>query len=378
MLGHATPGRPQDDAAKLLSRCLAFELSSADRQELRRRLIAGGWQGVLDAANARGLLAPLALASDRWQLAAGIPSVRSADGLMTPPKALSEGVARHAQVRASMRERLLELAASLNAAGMEPLLLKGARSLWTGEPAWRSMGDLDILVAGRAGEAQRIAVAAGYAPAPGYENPDDWHHELNLYRDDLPGWLEFHNRAAMHRADLLLPTEGLVRDSLLESRDGVAVRILPMPTDLLYCAVHHHVSHRGDKYGTMSLKGLYEFAAAFASLPGTGMAALATLAGTHPRLVAMLDFWIAAAAERFNLRVPSPFAVDADAAARWRRTEGAELRHGNYAGLRDELAMAMSGHRLARASGGDTWIGRMRLRGAVVSSLLAPSTVRLA
>jgi hypothetical protein len=92
----------------------------------------------------------------------------------------------------------------------------------------------------------------------------------------------------------------------------------------------------------------------------------------------MLDFWIAAAAERFNLRVPSPFAVDADAAARWRRTEGAELRHGNYAGLRDELAMAMSGHRLARASGGDTWIGRMRLRGAVVSSLLAPSTVRLA
>lgn len=361
-----------------LCRCLAMVQAPDEILALRQRLNAGAWDGVVAAANARMLLPALALEAKRKHLTAAIPARRGADGRTTITLALAEGVEQHEAIRAAMLERLIELAGLLNASGMEPLLLKGARSLWTGAPAWRTMGDLDLLTPGRAAEAQSIAIAAGYAPRPGLEQPDNWHHEINLYRDDLPGWLEFHDHASMHRADILLGTETLVAQGLRDGRHGVVVRILPPHTDLLYCVVHHHVSHRGDKYGTMSVKGLYEFACAFADLDADGRQDLLALAATHPRLVAMLDLWLAAAADRYGLPVAAPFAIHADAAAHWRTVSGRAEHQGNYDGILGELRLGLSAHRLRRASGGDTWLGRQKLRCEVVSSLLSPAVRKLA
>nr|WP_292773871.1 nucleotidyltransferase family protein [Mesorhizobium sp.] len=342
---------------------------------LRSRLNAGAWDDVVAAANMRQLLPALGTEANRKHLTAGIPEFRSSDGRVTITLALSEGIARHQAVRAAMLDRLIELVGLLNASGMEPLLLKGARTLWTGIPGWRTMGDLDLLTPGRAVEAQAVAVRAGYTPAAGYEQPANWHHEINLYRDDLPGWLEFHDRAAMHRADILLSTETLMAQSLRDSRhDGIA-RILPPHTDLLYCVIHHHVSHRGDKYGRLSTKGLYEFAAAFADLTDAGRHELLNLAVSHPRLVAILDLWLAAAAERFRMPVPAPFSIQPDAIASWKRMShrtGDAI--GNYGGILNELRMGLSGKRLSRMPDGATWLGRQKLRWSVMSSLLSPAT----
>ena len=364
---------PQDahEALLELCRCLRMHETSDEVRALRQRLNAGGWAGVVTVANERSLLPALAAAVERKQLSAGIPARRSADGQMTITAALAEGVTQHREIRATKLARLIELTALLNAAGIEPIILKGARSLWTGLPDWRAMGDLDLLTPGRATEAQDIAIRAGYAPMPDYDHPSGWHHEINLYRGDLPGWLELHNRAAMYPADLLLPTERLIEDSLADPRHGVVVRILPPPLDLLFCAVHHHVSDRGDKVGTMSMKGLYEFATGFAALTPAERERLSGLAATHPRLVAILDYWLAAAADRFGLVVEAPFAVEADAAARWRSVGSRGGRRGRYAGLSSELSLSWSGRRLRRAAGGDTWLGRSRLRGSVVRALLA-------
>jgi hypothetical protein len=363
-----------NEAVLDLCRCLALVQSPDETSALRNRLNAGGWKSVAAAASERMLLPALADAVQQKHLTAGIPARRSSDGSNSITLALAEGVRKHEAIRAAMLERLVELAGLLNARGMEPLLLKGARSLWTGTPAWRSMGDLDLLTPGRAAEAQAIAIAAGYAAMPGTRQPDNWHHEINLQRKDLPGWLEFHNRAAMHRADVLLSTEALLALSSQSGRHGVQARILPDHADLLHCIVHHHVSHRGDKYGAISVKGLFEFASAFAALDGEGRQLLLGLAAGHPRLVAVLDLWLAAAADRFGLPVTAPFAIHADATKHWRAMSSRTTRRGNYGGLLGELRLGLSRNRLRRATGGQTWLGRQKLRYGIVSSLLSPAT----
>ena len=316
------------------------------------------------------MAAALADAADRKLLTAGIPARRFEDGRRTVTQVLCDAAGQHQHLQAQRLERLIELASLLNAAGMEPILLKGGRALWTGAPAWRTMGDLDLLVFGGAAEAQALAMNAGYAPMPGYDHPDAWHHEINLYRDDLPGWLEFHGRAAMHCADILLTTESLVAESRADSRHGAVVRLLPPAIDLLHGVIHHHIADRGDKFGTISTKRLYEFAAGFARLGQGGRATLNDLTAAHPRLVAILDLWLAAAQERFALRVEPPFAVHAEARARWRAMVRSPAR-GYYGGVLGELQMSLSGRMLRRAAGGDSWFGRLRLRRKVISSLLS-------
>lgn len=368
-----------DIAARILCECLAFAAEPTETTSLRLRLLSGIWDLVLEKANKSGLSAAFADAVACRGLAAGIPPMRLVDGRGTPPQALAEALALHHADRAAKHARLTELILLLNAHGMEPLLLKGARSLWVGKPEWRAMGDLDLLVPGRAAAAQRLAMGAGYQPMMDLENPKDWHHELNLYRRDLPGWLEFHDRAAMYRADVLLPTSMLVERSVaMTSPDGAVARILPLPLDTLYCVVHHHISHRGDKFGLMSLKGLYEFAGVVCGMDESERSALLDAARAHPRLLTMLDLWLAAAAERLALPVLAPLTISADAAARWRKMDGRADRRGNYDGLVDEIRMSLSGPRLRRVIGGGSWWGRQKLRVDALRALIAPATISAA
>ncbi len=366
------------DPVRELCRCLSFAPTPEATAALRLRLAAGGWAGVLDAAKERWMHGALAAAVRKRGLAAGIPAMTLPDGRATISKGLADAEAQHDDFRARKLDRLAELVLILNGAGIEPILLKGARSLWTGSPTWRAMGDLDILTPGRAREAQQLALAAGYAPDPSYDkHPEIWHHELNLYRDDLPGWLEFHDKAAMYRADMLLPTPFLVAQSLaITGRDGGVARVLPAHIDLIYCMLHHHISHRGDKFGFMRVKGLYEFAGAVAALDEGERAALRDLTLSHPRLLAIFDLWMAAAHERFDLPAIAELPLREDAVARWRAIDGEEYIRGNYDGVAGEFRLGLSPARLRVAKGGDSWLGRMRLRAKIIHSLFAPAIER--
>ncbi|MBN9622553.1 MAG: hypothetical protein J0H06_06305, partial [Actinobacteria bacterium] len=82
-----------------------------------------------------------------------------------------------------------------NAGGFEPILLKGARSLWLGVELDRSMRDFDVLLPGAASKAANdLLKEQGFAPLPGAPERPNRHHLDLLFRDDMPGWIEIHRR----------------------------------------------------------------------------------------------------------------------------------------------------------------------------------------
>lgn len=367
------PPSPRAD----LAQCLSFALAPDERDSLRARLDAGGWRPLFAWAEERRLTPALAVAATARGLTSGIPPVTLPDGRMTPSAGLAAALTVHTERSRVLRQRLAELLAALGAEGIEPVLLKGARALWTGQPPWRTLRDLDLLVPEPdTRRAETAIMRLGYGTVPDGGLPDRWHHGENLYRADLPGWLEIHGRAAMARADRLLPTPMLAAARPMAGPDGIAARSLPLPLHILHCLLHHHIGHRGDKFGVMDFKGLYEFAGDVAALDAAGRAALRDAAARHPRLVAILDLWLAAAASLFRLPVEAPLAVRPDALARWQAMEArvAAARHGTYDGVLEELWMGVRSFRLRPLPGGQSWFGRQRLRASVVASLLAPAT----
>jgi len=101
------------------------------------------------------------------------------------------------------------------------------------------------------------------------------------------------------------------------SRREVACKYCRLHLHILYGVVHHHVGHDAGKRGEIDLKGLYEFATEVAALDQAELALLADQAVRHPRLSAILDLWLAGAADFFSLSSLPPLAVKDDAAVWW-------------------------------------------------------------
>ena len=134
--------------------------------------------------------------------------------------------------------------------------------------------------------------------------------------------------------------------------------------------IHHHVGHREARDGALELKGLFEFAMGFAALCADDRVALAARAGRDSRLLAMTDLWVAASVERFAVRPETPFAVEADAMARWHKLRDAIRRPSKTEAIMDELALALAPARLRRCRAGATWGGRAAMRMQVAGWLL--------
>jgi hypothetical protein len=252
-----------------------------------------------------------------------------------------------------MRERLIEIVEAFNHRGIEITLLKGAAALWTGEPAWRSMRDLDILVPQRFAEnAQALLAKMGYRPAPDAER--SVHHLEIMLRDDLPGWVELHTKTSNGRGESILPSEILLRDTISSPlRDRpLQVRLLNPAHQALHGLVHHHFANRGAAYGVIAPKGLFEFAHSFFLLDSDGREVLLRTALHHARLAAAVDLWIAAAVNLFGLRTNAALRLETDAEMRWknvrRRMENDEPCS-FFEALREDARMSLSGRRLANA-----------------------------
>ena len=334
---------------------------------LRLRLHGGEWAGVLALAARLRLLPALAAAVEAKGLTAGIPAFHSPSGEATPAAVLADASAEHERRRAIFQERLSELLDAFARADIRPVLLKGATALWTGIPAWRSLRDIDLLVAPpTTSGAVGVAISAGYRPNQAFSAPEGWHHGAELYRDDLPGWVEIHERGGVRRIEAILPTSTLMQAARpITDAKGRTALVLPAPLHILYCAAHHHVGHRGDYYGVIDFKGLYEFAADVDALEEAGRQELLLAASQHPRLTVMLDLWLAAAADVFALPVRAPLQVPGDARRRWSvmRTRASREAHAaRFAGLAEEVSMAFEGNRLGRQPRGRTALGRMILR----------------
>ena len=320
------------------------------------------WRALTDAAVATRTDSVLAHVLHQGQLLDGTPRKRAGDDRMSPVLWTAQTWSDHLDKRAAMLDHLEHAVRALNAHGLTPLLLKGARTLWLGAPAWRSMRDLDLLMASRedSDSAQALLAAEGYVERG--EHGASFHHANNLYRDDFPGWIEIHRRAGPPRVELLLPTKELLAAAVPWARGQLQAFVLPASLDVLFGVVHHHFGHREARDGVLGIKGLFEFAMGVSALLPEGRTELAGWASRDCRLLATLDLWLAAARERLSFTEISPLVVPADADARWVRLRSMTARPGKVAALGEELKLALAPPRLRRCRSGDRVFGRTMIR----------------
>ena len=348
----STRGPFDPQALRALAACLSF--AAPDAAALRVAVARVGADSLFALADLLGLKPALAMALRDKRAFADVPAFALPDGRRSIARTMADEIGQHEERRTILAERLTEIVVACNAAGIEPLLIKGARSLWLGAPRWRAMLDLDILAAG--GEAERVQAllkTIGYAEPAGLAERPRRHHLSPLVRRDAPGPIEVHRRAGNRYAEPLLPTPEL--EAVAELRIGAGggrARILPAPHHALHALVHHHVGHGGDVRGLVEVKGLYEFAGEAAGMDAKERAVTIERARRHPRLLAALDLWVAAARDLFAAPLEAPFAACADADARWRRDfarmTGARSSRWKYPGYGEELAMSLDAARAAR------------------------------
>ena len=352
----------------LLGECLSFDLRVEDLAPLRARLLAPNAMFELtEFASQQGLLTVLA-----GRLLDNVLVPPNPPGRPGPASALSRYLASHGDRREHLTRHLRVVVTALNEIGVQPILLKGARSLWGREPAWRFLRDIDLLVPpDQVPAAQRALDEIGYRPDSNQPERPHHHHLAPLYNAGLNGWVEIHKRGGNRYAERLLSTSELIAASSPSRDNGISVGLLDPVTHLLHALVHHHVGHGGDARGTLNLKGLYEFAWAVNELTTEQKQRLVDRSAGHPRLAAMLDLWLAAAARLFRLSVMEPFAVAHDARERAEAMlSGGGQAWWKYPGYGEEIRMAWATERLRRSAGGGGSVGRQILRWKVIASLL--------
>ena len=275
------------------------------------------WERLFATASERRMMPALAMRLRERGLVP--PRPRSGKG-PTPASVLEAQCADYLAIRTRQAAALADIVAILNRLDIEPILLKGAHCLWCDTDPWRTMRDLDILVAGaRARDAEAALGTEGYCPAPDAAHRPNRHHLDLLFREDLPGWVEVHRRAGNPYAEQFIRTPEIVERSAVTRRGAGRACILPASVRIWHGLVHHHFGHSGFARGTIDLKGLFEFAMAVSSLPAEEVTALVALASRNAAALAAFDVWIAAAVDLFEMPLPANVPLSADAAAAWEK-----------------------------------------------------------
>jgi hypothetical protein len=295
--------------------------TTGETMRLRVRLLSDVtvWERLFETASAQRLMPALAV---RLRARGLIPPQARKNDLvrMTPSSILEAHWADHLSIRARQAGSLTNIITILNALAIQPILLKGACSLWAETDPWRTMRDLDILVPGvRASDANEALLVEGYLPLSGAVRRPNRHHLDLLFRHDLPGWVEIHRRAGNPYAEQFLRTEEVAARSILIRHPAGCARILPPAVQIWHSLVHHHFGHSGFARGTVDLKGLFEFAMAVSALPAKDVESLVALASRDAAGLAAFDLWVAAALDVFAMPLPTGVLVPEDAAAAWQK-----------------------------------------------------------
>jgi hypothetical protein len=134
---------------------------------------------------------------------------------------------------------------ALTAAGCEPIVLKGAALAYQvyPAPAYRSMGDVDLLVAGeQIGQASKALLAAGFGVDPDEYQPT---HHLRPFR--APGYplpVELHHRLLVEPHRYSIDLDEIRGRAQVRTLAGVQARVLDPADALLHTCVHLTASHR--------------------------------------------------------------------------------------------------------------------------------------
>jgi hypothetical protein len=298
-----------EELLDLLVRLLNLSGDRSDTTQLRQLLLAD--MEVLQrtfAAATRRQLVPAAITAltDRGIL--HVPAHE--DGCRS---ALIAQLARanrlHSERRQVLLDTLIECVGALNRVGIEPLLLKGAVSLVSGKPVWRTQRDIDFAV--RPDEAD--ATVEALRQTGFHEVADDSarpHHLHPLTREDFPATLEPHVMLGGTRARSVLPDEMLWSTASSADHDGVRYQLLSPAAFALHGLGHHYFQNRGYLFGTISLKGLLEFCFAVQDMDENDGQSFCELSESNAHLAAGVSIVCAAAADLLALRPPEGLAID--------------------------------------------------------------------
>lgn len=218
-----------------------------------------------------------------------------------------------------IRMQILAVCRTLNAVGIEPVVLKGGAHLLTGlyaDPAVRVLADIDMLAPAAEYEAGKAAlVQAGYAPVI-YENrfDADPHHDAPLVSEGAPAPLELHVELLDSRFRGLLPAaEALARSERMTG--NVAVwRKLCAQDEIAYHIAHVQLHHDYFGIGRLALRELCDLSfLRKAHDPNLDWQAISTLYARQKVRPALESFLLQA--ERY-LACPMPPDMESSRAAR--------------------------------------------------------------
>lgn len=259
----STSARNRATNLSLLGECLAVG-DDAYASDLPERLAADSvdWQGLSWLAGACLVTPSLAGALQRKGLFDRLPE-EVQDYLHTIQSLNRER-------NQMLREQLIIITEALNRIGIQPVLLKGAITLTSGQYTGaedRVIGDLDLLVPDSLMETATAALTnVGYQlkdKGSQWSLPSDLqqhHHGFPLMHPDLPVKVELHRRILSHQGDDALLCQQLITVPF-SFDEGPTVLIPDVATRLLHNMLHCQISDRQRAKKVLNLRQLLEFAA---------------------------------------------------------------------------------------------------------------------
>lgn len=344
----------------LLVKLLATDHNSASVGNLRQVLLGDmqALEGTFAAATRRQLV-PAAIAT---LTLSGILSVPASEAGARPGIVTQLAMAQrlHLERRRALQDTLLDSITVLNQEGIEPLLLKGAVSLITGEPAWRTLRDIDFAIRpDEADKAQAALLRAGF-----HEVANDSarpHHLHPLTREDFPATLEPHVMLGGVRARSVLSDALLLSTIRSHSLDSARFKLLSPAAFALHGLGHHYFQNRGYLFGTISLKGLLEYSAAIKTLADDDAVQFRSLSSHNPHLAAGVATMSALGVELLGLKLPEGYTIP-EAATRSARDMAVRLLGGR---TQNPFKAVMEHARIAGQVGGSTADGLQSLQRGV-------------
>ena len=165
----------------------------------------------------------------------------------------------NAKKNTSLKKDALAISSWLEAEDIKHVFLKGAAFMLedTGEAAWRTITDLDILVAPddviRAGEVLRMQ-GYRFAMDPAAYRPHIHHHYAPLVNDDTGTFVELHIRLMQDQADNLVATPDIFARKRTMKCGGRALSI-PCPEHrMIHLIAHAQISNWGYVLRKIALK----------------------------------------------------------------------------------------------------------------------------
>lgn len=242
-LGDVLSGSPRPETLHRL-RQEKNALTHLTAAALRHQCRGAAWQALCAAGVCAPLPAPL-----RARLPAGHPAVTLEDGWMYET--------HHAGV---LTAQTREIIASLNHAGLVPMLLKGMALTYGWQiidPGQRWMVDIDLMV-----RPEDLATAIAVLDGLGYCHKAPLgapHHVPAVSRSAGEGEVELHFAPVIPSLQAALPTETLWNNAIRCTRDGLFFYIPALADALLHTALHAQETGHVRALARIPVRALIDF-----------------------------------------------------------------------------------------------------------------------